>query len=115
MKLICYQMPLLVGEDGQPVDAEITLPYSDSNVARAKRHASEGHYYIEENGDAPAALSVEERLASLEKTVTVPSFVTGTWYYRGDKVTFGDQVYTCIAPQGVVCVWSPADYPQYWS
>lgn len=41
-------------------------------------------------------------------------FVTGKWYYKGDKCLFNDSVYTCIAPEGVVCVWSPDEYPSYW-
>lgn len=26
----------------------------------------------------------------------------------------GGSVYTCIAPAGVVCTWSPDEYPAYW-
>lgn len=43
-----------------------------------------------------------------------PDFVVGKWYYKGDKVTFDGKQYECIAPDGQVCVWSPADYPAYW-
>lgn len=46
---------------------------------------------------------------------TPEEYVSGKWYYTGDKVTFNGEVYECIAPEGVVCVWSPADYPSYWS
>lgn len=35
-------------------------------------------------------------------------------YYTGDRVTFGGTVYTCVAPEGVACVWSPASMPDYW-
>lgn len=45
---------------------------------------------------------------------TVPGYQVGKWYYNGDKVLFEGVVYTCIAPDGVVCVWSPAEYPVYW-
>lgn len=41
-------------------------------------------------------------------------FVIGKWYYRGDRVKFNGKNYKCIAPEGVVCVWSPTDYPAYW-
>lgn len=44
----------------------------------------------------------------------VPEYVAGKWYYNGDKVTFGGAVYVCTAPEGVVCTWSPAEYPAYW-
>ena len=49
-----------------------------------------------------------------EPVIIYPEFEVGKWYYAGDIVTFGDTVYECIAPEGVVCVWSPTDYPAYW-
>lgn len=51
-------------------------------------------------GDEPAADATE--------------FVVGKWYYAGDKVTFEGKTYSCIAPDGTTCVWSPKDYPAYW-
>ena len=45
---------------------------------------------------------------------TYPDYVAGKWYYAGDKVTFEGNVYTCIAPEGAVCTWSPSEYPAYW-
>lgn len=45
---------------------------------------------------------------------TYQSFVEGKWYYNGDKVRFDGKNYTCIAPDGTVCVWSPSAYPSYW-
>ena len=33
---------------------------------------------------------------------------------NGDKITFEGGKYKCIAPDGVVCVWSPKEYPVYW-
>ena len=32
-----------------------------------------------------------------------------------DYVLFDGAIYTCIAPDGTVCVWSPLEYPQYWA
>ena len=49
-----------------------------------------------------------------ETTSGYPDFESGKWYYTGDKVTFDGARYICIAPEGTVCVWSPADYPAYW-
>lgn len=61
-------------------------------------------------------LSLEERLVNLEKTLPIPDeYVVGKWYYRGDKILFNGSSFTCIAPKGVVCVWSPLDYPLYWT
>lgn len=48
------------------------------------------------------------------ETETVDEYVPGKWYRAGDRCTFNGIVYTCIAPDGVVCVWSPAEYPDYW-
>lgn len=41
-------------------------------------------------------------------------FVDCKWYYAGDKIAFDGKNYECIAPDGVVCVWSPSAYPTYW-
>lgn len=64
---------------------------------------------------------IENRLRVLEGNTasggdaeTAPEYQAGKWYYAGDKVTFDGKVHTCIAPDGVVCVWSPAEYPIYW-
>lgn len=43
-----------------------------------------------------------------------PEYVPGKWYYNGDKMTYGGKKYHCTAPSGVVCVWSPDEYPAYW-
>lgn len=64
---------------------------------------------------------IENRLRVLEGNTasggdaeTAPEYQAGKWYYAGDRVTFDGKVHTCIAPDGVVCVWSPAEYPIYW-
>lgn len=58
----------------------------------------------------------EEETENEEPTgTTYPEYTAGTWYYAGDKVTFDGKVYECIAPDGVVCVWSPSEYAAYWS
>lgn len=48
-------------------------------------------------------------------TAAVPEYVAGKWYYAGARVTFGGRVYECAAPEGVVCTWSPSEYPAYWN
>lgn len=35
-------------------------------------------------------------------------------YHNGDKVTYNGVRYICSAPEGVVVVWSPDVYPDYW-
>ena len=49
-----------------------------------------------------------------EPDVEYPEYVAGKWYYEDDKITHNGQKYVCIAPDGVVCVWSPDEYPAYW-
>lgn len=64
---------------------------------------------------------LEQRIRALETGESTdgsaeeyPAFVVGKWYYKGDKCSFDGINYTCIAPEGTACVWSPADYPAYW-
>lgn len=65
---------------------------------------------------------LEARIRALEMgAVSAPpsteeydEYATGKWYYNGDKVSFGGKNYVCTAPDGVVCVWSPVEYPAYW-
>ena len=62
---------------------------------------------------------LEQRVRALETGSTepgeaYPDYVVGKWYYSGDKITFEGGKYKCIAPDGVVCVWSPTEYPTYW-
>ena len=65
---------------------------------------------------------LERRVAALENAgtteptePTVEPYQPGKWYYGGMKCLFEGDIYVCTAPKGVVCVWSPADYPTYWT
>lgn len=78
------------------------------------------------NADMTQEVNVLARLEELEQRVRAleagstepgeayPDYVAGKWYYNGDKITFEGGKYKCIAPDGVVCVWSPKEYPVYW-
>lgn len=62
---------------------------------------------------------VEEMLANNDNNsddtkVVYADYEVGKWYYNGNVVKFEDVLYKCVAPDGVVCVWSPSDYPAYW-
>lgn len=65
---------------------------------------------------------LEEKVALLmdngtdtdKEEITYDEYVPGKCYYNGNKVLFDGIVYTCSAPDGVVCVWSPKEYPTYW-
>ena len=65
---------------------------------------------------------LDERITALEKGNTdsgadnnaIADYVPGKWYRTGDRVMYDGTAYVCIAPDGVVCTWSPAEYPAYW-
>lgn len=82
-----------------------------ANLARAHASAETG---LTEEWKA----DIEARLAKLGQGGSQPSeveeYVAGRRYKNGDKVRWKDKTYTCIAPEGQVCVWSPEDYPTYW-
>lgn len=59
--------------------------------------------------------ALEERQDSGTGSTDVPEYEVGKWYYKDDKVMYNGKEYTCTAPDGVVCVWSPAEYPAYWA
>ena len=70
-----------------------------------------------ESAKAPAedeTVGDESEGGLTEEVITYPEFEVGKWYYNGDKISFNGSNYVCIAPEGAVCVWSPADYPAYW-
>ena len=65
---------------------------------------------------------LERRVKALEEgqdsgtgSTDVPEYEVGKWYYKDDKVMYDGKKYTCTAPDGVVCVWSPVEYPAYWT
>lgn len=123
-KIIKYSLCTKInhGTEETPVIEEIlspvTMGWNETNEEIAKREAHNGVYTVEDDGaeEQPAPLTIEERVTALENAAPAPAeYVAGTWYHRGDKVLFNDEVYTCIAPAGVVCVWSPVEYPTYWA
>ena len=59
---------------------------------------------------------LEERVSKMEggASADAEEYTAGKWYYSGNRVTFEGATYVCIAPEGAVCVWSPAEYPAYW-
>lgn len=59
--------------------------------------------------------AMEEQQTNSDNKEDYPEYVVGQKYYNGDKVSFDGKHYECIAPEGVVCVWSPVDYPTYWN
>lgn len=81
----------------------------------------------ENNADTAQEVNMLAKLKELEQRVRAleesdgaepgegyPDYVAVKWYYNGGKITFEGGKYKCIAPDGVVCVWSPTEYPPYW-
>lgn len=85
-------------------------------IALARNNATSAH-----SVDMVAKLAeLEQRIKVLEEgtadtpTEDIEEYVVGKWYYRGNKILFNGKAYECIAPEGVVCTWSPVEYPVYW-
>ena len=96
---------------------KITDAERDELIALARNNATSEH-----SVDVMAKLvELELRIKTLEDNKvdtntaeTIEEYVIGKWYYAGNKALFNGKVYECIAPEGVVCTWSPAEYPAYW-
>ena len=104
------------------VHGELTIEQMEELVSLAREKAKPQY---NPEGDFEAVLqalhNLEKRVETLEKGGSTepkpkeyPEYQVGKWYYNGKGVTFDGKKYDCIAPEGVVCVWSPAEYPTYW-
>lgn len=87
------------------------------NLARSGADPSRGVDVLKKISD------LDKRVAALERAgATDPEpgeeyleYIPGKWYYKDDKITYNNgSKYICTAPEGVVCVWSPDEYPAYW-
>ena len=108
---------MLAKIDKRCVENQITEEQRDELFAMARGKAD-----FSNSVDVMAKLQeLEARIKAIEEAKeNVPSedtyaeFEVGKWYYAGDKISFNGKNYECVAPQGVVCVWNPNDYPTYW-
>ena len=91
--------------------------YPKSKIAREKANPFGGLDV------AAKLLELDERIKALEDgnaesggatDETIEEYVPGKWYYWGNKMMHNGAVYKCVAPEDVVCVWSPDEYPAYW-
>lgn len=115
-----YDLSGLLGRiDAYHIEGKLTDAERDELYAKARGGAKPEH-----SVDLMAKLQeLESRVSKLEQAETgsetpdadAPAeYVSGRWYYNGDRVAFSGKVYTCTAPEGVVCTWSPSEYPAYW-
>ena len=100
--------------DTHHINGNLTDEDRDELIVMARQKATAEH-----STDVFEKLNeLEERVRALEKGLPAidapPEYTVGKWYYNGDKAMFNGKVYTCIAPVGAVCTWSPSEYPAYW-
>jgi hypothetical protein len=103
---------------------KIDVLWVDDQLTDEERNAllslARGGAKTENTVDVIAKLNdLENRVRELENGGSIPKedieeYQDGKWYYKGDKCSFEGANYICVAPDGVVCVWSPSAYPQYW-
>lgn len=105
---------------------KLTTLWMEGQIGKEQR--DELTQMAKQSPDARAELDVLAKLEDLDRRVAAleagesgdgeaeeyPGYVAGKWYYNGDKVSYNGKRYTCIAPSGVVCVWSPDEYATYW-
>lgn len=86
------------------------------NLARSGADPTQGVDVLAKLSDLDKRLKVLENAGTTdpEPGGEYPEYVTGKWYYKDDKCTYKGSKYICTAPAGVVCVWSPDEYPAYW-
>ena len=111
-----YELTELLGKiDTLWVQGDLTDEQRDELVGLARGSAD-----IENSVDIIGKLAeLEARITALEnpgeETEEYPAYIVGKWYYNGDKITYNEKHYVCIAPAGAVCTWNPDEYPAYWS
>lgn len=99
------------------IDGRITTEDREVLIKKARAKAQ-----TKDSVDMYAKLmELEERIRKLEQgerpdtpSGEYPEYVVGKWYYAGDKISYKGKNYVCSAPYGVVCTWSPDEYPAYW-
>lgn len=104
---------------------KIDTQWVQNNITDTERDELVG--LARENANSQNSIDILKKLEELDRRVAAieaggvtpeedeyPDFVVGKWYYGGNKCTFEGGKYECTAPEGVVCTWSPAEYPAYW-
>lgn len=99
-------------------EGRLTMKEMDSleKLARDKANAQDGVDIFKKVEELEQRVRALEAVAPVnpDTPLDVPEYQPGKWYYSGDKAMFNGESYACIAPDGVVCVWSPTEYPAYW-
>ena len=106
-----YDVLMQLARDNANPDKEIEE--NTDIVKQLMQHVTESEQKLKD---------LEARIVKLENPETEPEEPVVTyepydpykWYYKDMTCSFEGKNYICIAPEGVVCTWSPAGYPPYW-
>lgn len=66
------------------------------------------------NSDADTEVEPEPEVPVDEYPEYIQPMGAHDAYYAGAKITYNNQKYICIAPEGVAVVWNPDVMPSYW-
>lgn len=108
---------MLARIDEYHITGQLTTQERDelSELARQNADSSAG---MDVPGEIQRLWAAVRALQGTDDPDAVPEFVQPTGahnaYFAGDQVLFGGAIYTCIAPKGMACVWSPQTMPDYW-
>lgn len=100
--------------EGKLTDAERDELYAEARGGATPESNADLFAKVQELDARVKALESQQTGAEQEPEETVEEYVAGKWYYNGMKCLFDGKVHICTAPKGVVCTWSPAEYPAYW-
>ena len=101
-------------------ELDVNVASKDGTVTDTNVTASNDKMLVEGESESETEADTEAEAVFVDKTgeevteETYPPFIENKWYYNGDKCSENGSNYTCIAPDGVACVWSPSAYPAYW-
>lgn len=94
---------------------------TDAEYAELCQRARDGAKFENSVNMLEKLFELDRRVKILENTginnntvEEYPAYVPGKYYYTDDKCSFENKNYVCTAPENVVCVWSPIEYPAYW-
>lgn len=100
--------------EGKLTDAERDELYAEARGGATPEGNADLFAKVMELDARVKALESQQAGAGQEPEEVVEEYVPGKWYYNGMKCLFDGKVHRCTAPEGVVCTWSPAEYPAYW-
>ena len=89
-----------------------------AELVSAARSAADPASGMDIAGEIQRLWAAVRQLQGSTESTDIPVFIQPTGshdaYFAGDRVLFSGTVYTCVAPDGVACAWSPVTMPDYW-